>query len=84
MEAVKFKTFIKVHRRPLTCIKIILVYWVFLFIAVHTTIYDDGVTKGVFNILVSTVVMVYRFLSISLVPALTVMWFFAVRSRRNR
>ncbi len=78
MELIKVKELIKTHRRPITCIRILLIYWVFLFIATHTTVFEYGVTKGKMNMLVSVIVMVYRLLSMALVPGLLILWIFEV------
>lgn len=86
MEVAKVKIVMKTHRRLFTCIRILLLYWVFLFIATHTSVFDEGVTKGKMNILISVAVMLYRFLSISFVPGILVLWFIErkIISKRRR
>lgn len=76
MGLIKIKAFMKTYRRPFICIRILLIYWIFLFVATHTAMFDYGITKGKLNLLVSVVVMLYRFLSISFVPGILVLWFF--------
>jgi len=76
VEIVKIKAFLKKYRQPVTCIRILIMYWIFLFVATHTAVFDYGITKGKLNIFVAAIVMLYRFLSISLVPGLLVLWLF--------
>lgn len=84
MELTKIKEFIKVYRRPLIVLRILLAYWVFLFVAINTSVFYYGVTKGILNISVSVLVMFYRFLSITFVPAILVLWFFEIVRKRRK
>jgi hypothetical protein len=79
MDLTKIKAFIKTYWRPITCIRILLMYWFFLFVVTHTAVFDYGVTKGKINLILSFIVMFYRFLSIAFVPGVLVLWFFERR-----
>jgi hypothetical protein len=76
LEIAKIKAFLKKYKRPVTCVRILVTYWIFLFIATHTTVFDYGVTKGKLNFIISLMVMLYKLLSISFVPGILTLWLF--------
>ncbi len=74
MEITRIKSFLDKYRQPVTCIRIILIYWVFLAVATHSMVFDYGITKGKFNMFIALMVMFYRILAITFVPGMLVLW----------
>jgi len=83
METKRIKEFIKKHRRPFLCIRLLLVYVVFLCIAKCTGVFNTEITKSRLHAFVALVIMIYRFLSISFVPAILVLWFFDQQKQKH-
>lgn len=83
MELKKIRGFVKTYKRPVTCIRILLLYLIFLSVATYTPVFDYGITKGKVNALISMLVMFYRFLSFSFVPGILAIWLFEIAKSRK-
>ncbi|UCC95264.1 MAG: hypothetical protein JSW40_00525 [Candidatus Omnitrophota bacterium] len=75
MEESQTKMIRKKYKRPLTCLRLILIYLIFLFIAKNSSIYQTGIIpEDLFSIFIAVFLVAYRFLSIVFVPVLLVLW----------
>ena len=78
------KIWLKKYRRPLTCLRFLLIYWIFLLIAKHSSVFNTGmVPEDKWTVLVVSIVVIFRFLCIAFVPGILVLWIFELFSRKR-
>ena len=75
MEIRKIKAWLKKHRRPAMCVRILIVYMVCLIIVKYSLIFEQGIfDSGIWGKIIVVVTLFYRFLSISFVPGIIILW----------
>lgn len=75
MEIREIKAWLKKHRRPAMCVRILIVYMVCLMIVKYSVIFEQGIFgSGIWGKIIVVVTLFYRFLSISFVPGIIILW----------
>jgi len=75
MEIRKIRAWLKKHKRPAMCIRILVVYLVCLMIAKYSVIFEQGLFgSNIWGRIVIVIIMFYRFLSIAFVPGILILW----------
>ena len=82
MEMKDFKDGLKKHRRLLFCLRAVFIYGILLYIATHSGVFEQGITKSKINAIVILVILVYRLICLVFVPATLVLWLFDINKRR--
>lgn len=84
MEMKEIKTRLKKYQKPVMCLRLLAIYWILLFIVKHSPIFDAGLNpKQVISIFIISIIVMYRFLSIALVPAILVLWVYEILSKNH-
>jgi len=79
LEIKQIKIWLRKYRRPLTCLRFLLTYLVFLLIAKYSSVFNTGIIpKDIWSTGIVAVLVMYRFLSIFFVPFILVLWIFEV------
>ncbi len=79
MERKPIKYWLKKYKRLVSCLRILLIYWIFLLIAKYSRVFSVGLNpQSIGNLVIAGIVVVYRFLSIAYIPALLVLWIFEI------
>ncbi len=77
MEKSGIKIIFKKYRRPITCLRFLLLYFIFLFIAKHSSVYESGlIPKNLFTTVIAVGLILYRFLVLCFVPVIAILWIF--------
>lgn len=77
MERKQIKIWLKKYRRPLMCLRFLLIYWAFLLIAKYSSVFNVGmIHKDIWSISIVVIVATYRFLSLAFVPSILALWIF--------
>ena len=75
VEIRKIRAWLKKHRRPAMCVRILLVYLVCLMIVKYSVIFDQGILgSGTWGRIIGLITLFYRFLSFAFVPGLLILW----------
>jgi hypothetical protein len=83
MEREKIKTLAIKYKIPLVCFKFYIIYFISLSIAKHSKIFNAGYSGDIFTVLVISVLIIYRFLSI-ISPAFIFLWIIKLFCRENK
>jgi len=77
VEIRKIRAWLKKHKRPVMCIRILLVYLVCLMIVKHSAIFDQGIFgSGTWGRIIIIITLFYRFLSFAFVPGILILWIY--------
>ena len=72
------------YNKPLNCLRIILLYILFLFLAKYSYIFRTGfIPKEILSTIIAVCLILYRFLSIAVVPAVLIIWVLENISNKN-
>ncbi len=75
MEIRKIRAWLKKHKRPVMCLRILLVYLVCLMIVKYSAIFDQGIFgSGTWGRIIVLITLFYRFLSFAFVPGILILW----------
>ena len=75
VEIRKIRAWLKKHKRPAMCIRILLVYLVCLMIVKHSVIFEQGIFgSSTWGRIIIIITLFYRLLSIAFVPAILILW----------
>ncbi len=84
MERKQIKIWLKKYKRPLTSLRFLLIYWIFLLIAKYSSVFKTGmVPEDKWTVLVVSIVVIFRFLCIAFVPGILVLWIFELLSSKK-
>jgi len=75
LEITKLKDLFRKYKLLFTCLRFLIVYWVFFLIAKYSSIFYTGlVPKELFSCIVIGCLVFYRFLCVAFIPALMFLW----------
>lgn len=82
--ALERKPIDKRKKRLLRCLRILLIYFIFIQIAKYSSVFNNGIIPGDFwSCFVIVAVIMYRFLSIAMVPAILVLLLFDLFDKKR-
>ena len=69
------RIWLKKYQTPITCVRFLSIYWLFLLIAKYSRVFNTGlVPKDWFSTVIIAFLMTYRLLSIFFIPAMLFLW----------
>lgn len=75
MERKQLRIFVEKYKRPLKCLRFVLIYQMFFLIAKYSSVFNTGIIpKDLWSTGIAVMVVMYRFLSIFVVPVILVLW----------
>ena len=75
MERKQIKIWLNKYKRPIMCVRFVLMYLVFLNLAKYSSVFKTGlIPKHLFSALVISFLVMYRLLCIVFVPAIIFLW----------
>lgn len=85
MEIKQINTILKKYKLPISCARFFIIYWLFLFIATHSSVFKTGLApRNWFSIIIIGCLVSYRFFSFCIGPALLFIWIVELFRNKNQ